>query len=1041
VLHRHRGRPLVLLVAPAGYGKSTLAATYARESGGAVAWLTVDEADRDSRRLFSRLADSLEAGFEQHGSVPELRRGLAEGAQGVGLARVLLNDLAQAPAGFIIVLDDFHLVDDSDEAVFAIDALIRDLPEAGQIVITARQAPGLSMTRYVVAGAVFPLGTEDLRFSDDEARELRGKIRVSNPRAERDTPDDEERARRDADEDARDQQAEGWVAGILLGGAPRQLGAGGGTLLGGYVEREVLTRLTPTEQTWLESLACFDLITPKAAERLFGKGPWQARLIGLTERCPFLEARQDGTYRLHTLVRDTVLNRLRRSPDDRWVDAWTVVRELAEAAGDARAVVRACEELGDPDGALPLIRKAVREATQAGRWAAALVTLQLIPETARRAQPDLSLIEARALSITGRPKQALDAAEAALNHGGRSGNESVQLAALIELSTLTFPTDLAVAWNWLSAADHIARHARDLPDGRLLEGRALGIRGILCHLGGDVAEARNAFENAAHLLERLGPSRDLAIIQQNFGSFCNRTGDFPTAQKALESASQHWRVMGDRNGVAATQATLGELLLRLGNIEAAGSALADAVYAAQAVGALRQETNATVALGLWHRASGRLDDAIAKFDEGIKLAEQIVERETLAQALSLRAEVAIFQDDLDRGRLMLARAQGEAQIVGSRAVLAVVDRALGRLHLADGATDPAITYFEKALNGAGDAWGADDRAETLYWLGTAHLQVNQAQKALACLDKALELAMAAPLPAMLAGPAAEDPRLLEVGREHGRHAAFLGDVKRLAETRRAWTGATVHSGPVIVARNDLPRVEVQLFGSFELHVDGHMVPRASRKDRTRELAAVLILHPKGLPDSDIAEMMFPDRSERARHNLQMAAYALRKQLGSQAAVKFGAKTYQLSPQLELIADVHEFNAALARARGAIGEPLIQALGRACELYRGELIPDAAWEWLEPVRSEYRARYVAAAIQLADELAPIDSARSDGYAQAVLAVAPETDIAYERLILNARHRRDQDAVKRSIKQYLQAAEQFGFHVNKSLLDDQGHRGAR
>src|SRR5712692_5196034 len=93
-LHKHRARPLILLVAAAGYGKSTLAATYARDSGAAVAWLTLQPADRDSRRLFARLADALDVGFETTGSVPQLRRGLEEGAEGTGLARLLLADLA-----------------------------------------------------------------------------------------------------------------------------------------------------------------------------------------------------------------------------------------------------------------------------------------------------------------------------------------------------------------------------------------------------------------------------------------------------------------------------------------------------------------------------------------------------------------------------------------------------------------------------------------------------------------------------------------------------------------------------------------------------------------------------------------------------------------------------------------------------------------------------------------------------------------------------------------------------------------------------------
>src|SRR5438105_1247459 len=119
VLHRHSTRPLIVLVAPAGFGKSTLAATYARDSGAVAAWLTLQTADRDSRRLFTRLADSLEPAFDEAdsaavGRLPELRRGL-DGSEGAGLARLLLDDLAHAPAGFILVLDDFHLVQDAED--------------------------------------------------------------------------------------------------------------------------------------------------------------------------------------------------------------------------------------------------------------------------------------------------------------------------------------------------------------------------------------------------------------------------------------------------------------------------------------------------------------------------------------------------------------------------------------------------------------------------------------------------------------------------------------------------------------------------------------------------------------------------------------------------------------------------------------------------------------------------------------------------------------------------------------------------------------
>jgi ATP/maltotriose-dependent transcriptional regulator MalT/DNA-binding SARP family transcriptional activator len=1013
VLHKHRATPLILLVAPAGFGKSTLAATYARDSGGAVGWLTLHTADRDSRRLFARLADALDAGFGEPGSLPALRRGLAEGAEGVGLARLLLNDLVQAPTGFIIVLDDFAPVAESEDVVAAIDALIRDLPEAGQVLISAREAPGLSMTRMVVEDTVFAYGTEDLRFSPDETKALREAI---------------------GGDPSRDQQAEGWVAGILLGGAPRQLNIGGASLLGWYVEREVLSRLSATEQSWLQVLSVFDAITPHAAERMLGAANWPSRLLALAERCPFLVARQDGTYRLHALVRETMLSLLRRSPDERGAQAWEVARQLAEEASDPEAVVHACQELGQIDRAVEVVRRVATEDVQTGRWPTVLVTLELLPEDVRRADPDLSLTEARARLNTGHSDQAYEAAEATLRFGGRTGDVRVQVSALIELAFATFASDLAAAEDWLAAADHLLRQS-ELPADRkhLLDGRALGVRGICAQIRGDIATAREHFENGERLLALLGPSRDLSLIQQNFGSFCNRTGDYAKAQKCLASAASQWRLMRDRNGLATTQTILGDLHLRLGNLDAAGEELNDALEAARAVGSLRMEAFAIVSLGQWHRANGRLNESVAAFDEGLRLAEEIVERELVADALVLRAEVALLREDRASARELLARAQAEAQRIGSNATQAAVDRALGRLHLVEGSDSRAVSHLEAALERAGAGWGPDQRAETLYWLGTAYLSLGRAHQATAHLEQAIGLLEQLHLPALLAGPAAEDPRLLQHGRLVGLNPVMLADVDRLAATRRPWTGLS--QPPVsLLVQNDLPRIEVQLFGSFVLHRDGQLMTNVSRKvDRVRELAAILILHPKGMRDEAIAEWMFPDmQPERALHNLQMAASTLRKELGSKAGVRYNAHTYQLSPQLEVLADVRDFDAALAKARVATGDALIQALSRALALYRGPLLADAGWDWLEEVRLDYRSRYVSAAMQLADIVAPIDPARSDSLAEEVLAVAPETDVAYERLLQNARELGDATTLRRVAKRYAQAAAQFGFSVDPYLL---------
>jgi hypothetical protein len=92
-------RPLILLLAPAGFGKSTLAAAYSRESGAVVAWFTLRPGDSDCRIFFSGVRDALEAAFGDMNLVANVRRGLTEGATGIGLARLSWRTSRSRPPG------------------------------------------------------------------------------------------------------------------------------------------------------------------------------------------------------------------------------------------------------------------------------------------------------------------------------------------------------------------------------------------------------------------------------------------------------------------------------------------------------------------------------------------------------------------------------------------------------------------------------------------------------------------------------------------------------------------------------------------------------------------------------------------------------------------------------------------------------------------------------------------------------------------------------------------------------------------------------
>ena len=173
-----RSRRLVLLMAPAGFGKTSALAAQIESlgPGTALAWFSFDE-DDDAAHLFAGLAGALEPLDLPWRSAPAaLAAQLGEQGENGGSLRgpvaELVNALAAAgvPHG-VIVLDDLHRVQSPAVNAF-LDELIERLPAQWTVVISTRVAPRLALARWRAAGELAEFTQEQLRFSADEARAL-----------------------------------------------------------------------------------------------------------------------------------------------------------------------------------------------------------------------------------------------------------------------------------------------------------------------------------------------------------------------------------------------------------------------------------------------------------------------------------------------------------------------------------------------------------------------------------------------------------------------------------------------------------------------------------------------------------------------------------------------------------------------------------------------------------------------------------------------------------------------------------------------------
>jgi len=318
------GHRVVLIQAPAGFGKTTaLTAQLARlEPGTATAWVSMD--DDDPERLFGCLVAALEPHDLPWRTAPEALVALAGDGEVSSLKRAvaeLLNALFESGASRgLIVLDDLHRVG-SRRTYTLLDALIERLPPRWTLLMAGRVPPPLALARLRANGDLAEFGQDDLRFSRGEAESLFAG--EASPASSRGDPD---RSGELATQRAGDlfERTGGWPAGLGLAlvALRNRSGAPGGSASAGsarlidrhlfdYLASEVLDEMPAPLHDFLLRVAVLRELTEDRAAAVSGDGRAAQWLEEVERRGLFVTSLEaaERTLVLHDLFRDALLAR------------------------------------------------------------------------------------------------------------------------------------------------------------------------------------------------------------------------------------------------------------------------------------------------------------------------------------------------------------------------------------------------------------------------------------------------------------------------------------------------------------------------------------------------------------------------------------------------------------------------------------------------------------------------------------------------------------------------------------------------------------
>ena len=174
-LNKRIHRPLTLVSAPAGYGKSTLLSCWLEGSEIPAAWLSLDDTDNDLHLFLSYLLAAVQTVSPAAGKKIQAMLNAPELPPHSILNNILINELDQIEQAFIICLDDYHVIQNTAIHDLFIE-ILKHPPQAMHLVLASRMDPPLPLASLRARGEMTEIRVQDLRFSLTEVAEFLNKM-------------------------------------------------------------------------------------------------------------------------------------------------------------------------------------------------------------------------------------------------------------------------------------------------------------------------------------------------------------------------------------------------------------------------------------------------------------------------------------------------------------------------------------------------------------------------------------------------------------------------------------------------------------------------------------------------------------------------------------------------------------------------------------------------------------------------------------------------------------------------------------------------
>jgi LuxR family transcriptional regulator, maltose regulon positive regulatory protein len=961
---------LIILAAPAGYGKTSLLIDLAYHTELPVCWYSLDPLDRDIKRFAAYFIAAISQRFPNFGSQSNLiLQNLTTSIPDIDrLVAAVVNEAYDTiQEHFMIILDDFHFVNDQEEINHFIGRFIQDVDENCHLVISSRTLLSLPDLPLMVARSqVGGLGFDELAFQSDEIQKLiEQNYQITIPATV-------------ADDLAH--ESEGWITGLLLStqnrwqGMTDRLRTARVSAVGlyDYLAQQVLDQQPPAVRDFLLRTSPIEEFDPDLLENVLGPSPypgetWQSLMETVLRNNLFvLPVGEKGLWlRYHHLFRDFLQARFEQENSSEEREIVIALGKYYSKRGEWDKAFSFFQRLGDTADTVELIEQAGAGMIKSGRFTTLANWIDSLPSGEMYSHPVLLSLRGVVDMMQGKVEQSLALLNQSIETFRRTG-EIPQLAQAVPRRAHAYQY-LGKYQQALTDAEEAIRLTEGNDSLLFYRAEALRVRGLSYYHIGRWEDAVYYLKEASFVFNTIGNLNSQSMVLLDLGTILQVMGSFSQSKFAFESSLGYFEKVKDVWHQARTLNNLGVLHMTEGNYEEAAAYLDKALDLARLSGFPSIEAITMTSIGDLYLELDASEAAAKTYKNALEIAERINDRFLLFYLSLVHVNILLKRGTVEKAHLMLDRAWHVATENGSDYEQALANYEYGRFSLEVGDSQQSIATFTRAISAFAIGGQRIEAARAHLYLGCAYFQAGNHDQAEIEVKKSTDLSRQFESNHILIPAIRQLKKYLlqfpPLQSGHGTLQELLEQADRMDQEipalrrRLRKKSSSVSFGT--------PRMVISSLGHAQVQLEGKTITELGSQ-KARDLFFLLLRYPDGVSKEIIGSILWPESSqEQLKLQFKNTIYRLRRAL-EQDAVILNEDIYRFNHALDYEYDVEIFDAKLHQAEHqANPDQKIALIQEALKVYKGGYLPEIEGAWVVSERTRLSHAYTTASLNLSD----------------------------------------------------------------------------